>query len=267
MRILFVGDIVGKPGRAVLRRLLPELKARFVPDAVIANAENAAGGFGLTRKVADELFGLGVSALTSGNHVWDKKEVLQVMEGDERILRPANYPPGTPGRGVCRLGFPDGRALWVINLQGRVLMPPVDCPFRAADAILSSIPEGERCIVVDMHAEATSEKRGMGFYLDGRASLVVGTHTHVPTADAEILPKGAGYLTDAGMTGPYASIIGMQVDDSMQRLLLGIPRILNVARGGEAFGGLFADIDEVSGHCVKLEPLFIKLPENEPVPH
>lgn len=259
VRILFIGDIVGKPGRAVLRRLLPELKERYAPEAVVANAENAAGGFGLTRKVADELFSFGVHVLTSGNHVWDKKEVLDVMEGEERILRPANYPPGTPGRGVYRLGFPDGRALWVINLQGRVLMPPVDCPFRTADAILSGIPESEGCILVDMHAEATSEKRGMGFYLDGRASLVVGTHTHVPTADGEILPKGTGYLTDAGMTGPYASIIGMQIEDSMKRLLLGVPCILNVAKGGEAFGGLYADIDNATGRCLKLEPLFIRL--------
>jgi 2',3'-cyclic-nucleotide 2'-phosphodiesterase len=258
VRILFVGDIVGRPGRAVLRRLLPELRARFGPEAIVANAENAAGGFGLTRKVADELFGLGVSVLTSGNHIWDKKEVLEVMDGDGRVLRPANYPPGTPGRGACRFGLPDGRALWVINLQGRVLMPPVDCPFRTADALFSGIPEGERCVLVDMHAEATSEKRGMGFHLDGRASVVVGTHTHVPTADAEILPKGTGYLTDAGMTGPYASVIGMQVEDSMQRLLLGIPRVLNVAKGGEAFGGLYAELDDASGRCLTLQPLFIK---------
>jgi len=260
VRILFVGDIVGKPGRAVLRRLLPELRERYAPEAVVANAENAAGGFGLTRKVVDELFGLGVDVLTSGNHVWDKKEVLDVMEAEKRILRPANYPPGTPGRGAFRLDFGDGRALWVINLQGRVLMPPVDCPFRTADTILAGIPYGERCILVDMHAEATSEKRGMGFYLDGRASLVVGTHTHVPTADGEILPEGTGYLTDSGMTGPYASIIGMQVEDSMKRLLMGVPCILNVAKGGEAFGGLYADLDETTGRCLKLEPLFIRLP-------
>jgi len=262
VRVLFIGDIVGKPGRAAIRHVLPGLRERFSLDAVVANAENAAGGFGLTRKVADELFGLGIHVLTSGNHVWDKKEIVEVMEAEERLLRPANYPPGTPGHGVFRLELPDGRALWVINIQGRVLMPPVDCPFRAADALLASIPADERCILVDMHAEATSEKRGMGFYLDGRASLVVGTHTHVPTADAEILPKGTGYLTDAGMTGPYASIIGMEVGDSMQRLLLGVPRILNVGKGGEALGGLFAELDDATGRCVELDPLFIKLQQN-----
>jgi hypothetical protein len=260
VRVLFIGDIVGRPGRAVLRRLLPELRERYVPDAFVANAENAAGGFGLTRKVVDELFGLGVGVLTTGNHVWDKKEVMQVLSSEDRILRPANYAPGVPGKGSCRLALPDGRALWVVNLQGRVLMPPSDCPFRTADRVLGGIPEGERCILVDMHAEATSEKRAMGLYLDGRASLVVGSHTHVPTADGEVLPGGTGYLTDAGMTGPYSGVIGMRYEDSIARILTGIPRALEVAKGGEAFGGLFAELDDATGRCLRLEPLFIRLP-------
>jgi metallophosphoesterase (TIGR00282 family) len=259
VRVLFVGDIVGRPGRRAVREVLPRLRERWAPDVVVANAENAAGGFGLSRKVAAELFEMGADVLTTGNHVWDKREAIEFIEGQPRILRPANYPDGVPGRGMCRFELGDGRALWVLNLQGRVLMPPVDCPFRRADALLSTIPEGERCVLVDMHAEATSEKRAMGFYLDGRASVVVGTHTHVPTADAEVLPGGTGYLTDAGMTGPYASVIGMQVEDSLQRLLTGMPRILNVAKGDARAAGLFAELDDEAGRCLRVESFVEKV--------
>lgn len=258
MRVLFIGDIVGRPGRHALARLLPELRKRFGLDAVVANAENAAGGFGLTRKVLDELLGYGVDVLTTGNHIWDKKEALQFVDAGIPILRPANYAPGVPGKGLHRHEFHDGRVLWVLNLQGKILMPPVDCPFRAADRILSELPPGERCILVDMHAEATSEKRGMGWYLDGRVSVVVGTHTHVPTADVEILPKGTGYLTDAGMTGPYESVIGMAAEDSLKRLLTGMPTILNVAKGSPRLAGLYAELDDTTGRCVNIESVFLK---------
>jgi 2',3'-cyclic-nucleotide 2'-phosphodiesterase len=258
MRVLFIGDIVGRPGRHALACLLPRLREELGPDAVVANAENAAGGFGLTRKVLEELLGLGVDVLTTGNHIWDKKEALEFVDGKFPLVRPANYPPGVPGKGTHRHQLKDGRALWVVNLQGRVLMPPVDCPFRTADRVFSELPAGERCVLVDMHAEATSEKRGMGAYLDGRASIVVGTHTHVPTADAEILPKGTGYQTDAGMTGPYASVIGMEVRDSLKRMLTGMPTILNVAKGDIRLAGLYAELDDASGRCLDIRSVFRK---------
>jgi hypothetical protein len=258
MRVFFIGDIVGRPGRHALAHLLPELHKRFALDAVVANAENAAGGFGLTRKVLDELLGLGIDVLTTGNHIWDKKEALQFVDAGIPIIRPANYAPGVPGKGIHRHELKDGRVLWVLNLQGKILMPPVDCPFRAADRILSELPPGERCILVDMHAEATSEKRGMGWYLDGRVSVVVGTHTHVPTADAEILPKGTGYQTDAGMTGPYESVIGMAAQDSLKRLLTGMPTLLNVAKGSPRVAGLYAVLDDTTGRCTDIEGVFLK---------
>ncbi len=258
MRILFIGDIVGRPGRAAVRQLLPDLVKRYALDVVVANAENAAGGFGLTRKTVDELFAMGVAVLTTGNHIWDKKDIIDMVQGEPRLLRPDNYAPGVPGRGTCRFVLPDGRVLWVVNLQGKILMPPVDCPFRAVDRILASLPSDERCILVDMHAEATSEKRAMGHYLDGRASVVVGTHTHVPTADAEILPKGTGYQTDAGMTGPYDSVIGMAVEDSLARILSGMPQVLNVAKGNPTLAGLFAELDDASGRCARIESLFLR---------
>ncbi len=258
MRLLFIGDIVGRPGRHAIRHLLPGLRERYGLDVVVANAENAAGGFGLTRKVFEELRELGIDVFTTGNHIWDKKEALEFVDGGLPLVRPANYAPGVPGKGIHRHQLRDGRALWVLNLQGKILMPPVDCPFRTADRVLAELPVGEKCLLVDMHAEATSEKRGMGFYLDGRASVVVGTHTHVPTADAEILPKGTGYQTDAGMTGPYASVIGMAVEDSLKRMLSGMPTILNVAKDGAALAGLYAELDDVSGRCINLESVFLK---------
>jgi len=263
VRVLFIGDIVGRPGRQALRALLPGLRQRFRPDAVIANAENAAGGFGITSKVADELFGLGVDALTTGNHIYDKREVLPLLAGDSRILRPLNYSPECPGRGAARLPLADGSALWVVSVQGKVLMPPVACPFRALDAFWAELPPGDRCVLIDIHAEATSEKRALGFYMDGRASVVVGTHTHVATADAEILPGGTGYLTDAGMTGPYASVIGMEVGDSTRRILTGMPTILNVAKGDPRVAGLFAEVDGATGRCAALESFVLKSPAKD----
>jgi len=258
VRVLFIGDIVGRPGRQALKALLPGMRERFRPDVVVANAENAAGGFGITSKVADELFDLGLDALTSGNHIYDKREILPLLEGDSRILRPLNYPPECPGHGAVRLPLPDGSALWVVSIQGKVLMPPVACPFRALDAFWETLPAGDRCVLVDFHAEATSEKRALGLYMDGRASVVIGTHTHVATADAEILPAGTGYLTDAGMTGPYASVIGMDVGDSTRRILTGMPTILNVAKGDPRVAGLFAEIDPATGRCTALESFVLK---------
>lgn len=258
MRVLFIGDIVGRPGRMVLESQLPALAEEFRPDAVVANAENAAGGFGLTVKVAKELAGMGIAAFTSGNHIWDKREAVGLLDGEFPVLRPHNYAPGNPGNGVRRVPVSGGRALWVVNLQGRVLMPPVDCPFRCADAVFEALPPSEPCVLVDFHAEATSEKRAMGWYLDGRASAVIGTHTHVPTADEQVLPKGTAYLTDVGMTGAYASVIGMEVQDSLDRLLLGTPRLFNVAGGDPALAGVLLDVDDRTGKCARMERLFRK---------
>jgi 2',3'-cyclic-nucleotide 2'-phosphodiesterase len=258
MRVLFLGDIVGRTGRQVLARQLPTLAEEFRPDAVVVNGENAAGGFGLTAKIVQELAGLGVHAITTGNHVWDKREAHGLLEGEYPLMRPHNYPPGNPGSGLRRLSIPGGRALWIFNIQGRVLMPPVDCPFRCADDTLPGLPPSEPCILVDFHAEATSEKRAMGWYLDGRVSAVIGTHTHVPTADEEVLPKGTGYLTDAGMTGGYASVIGMEFQDSLDRMLLGTPRLLNVAEGDPAVSGVLLDLDDKTGRCTKVARVFRK---------
>jgi metallophosphoesterase (TIGR00282 family) len=230
-------------------------------DAVIANAENGAGGFGLTEKVVRELRDAGVHVLTTGNHIWDKREGIPLLESENAVLRPHNYPSGNPGRGTHRLKISDDQILWVLNLQGRIFMPPLECPFRCADAFLERKPDVERCVLVDFHAEATSEKRALGFYLDGRVSAVIGTHTHVQTADEEILPKGTGYLSDAGMTGPYRSVIGTRYEDSLHRMMMGTPKALNVAKENAAVAGVFLELDDVSGRCLSIERLFLR--ENE----
>ncbi len=253
VNILFFGDIVGKPGRHALASVIGGLRRRYGADAVIANGENAAGGFGLTAKVIQDLFNLGVDVITTGNHIWDKKEALQLLKGEERVIRPLNFAPECPGRGVVRLELAGGKVLRVANLQGKVMMPPIACPFRAIDQFLDEVPSGEKCLLVDFHAEATSEKRAMGFYLDGRASLVIGTHTHVQTNDAEILPKGTGYISDAGMTGSFASVIGMDVEDSTRRILTGMPVLLNVAKGNAKAAVVFAEVDDATGRCVAIE--------------
>lgn len=263
MRLVFIGDIVGRPGRHAVRALLPLLRQRFDPHAVVANAENAAGGFGLTAKVVKELFDAGVDVLTTGNHIFDKREGAELLGREPRILRPLNYAPECPGSGAYRMDLGPEGALWVVDLQGKVMMPPIACPFRAAEAFWAGLPAGDRCVLVDFHAEATSEKRALGHYLDGRAGVVVGTHTHVPTADGEILPGGTAYLTDAGMTGPYASVIGMEVADSTRRLLTGMPTLLNVAKGDVRLGGLYAELDPETGRCVAFQSFVERVPPAE----
>jgi len=242
MRILFIADIVGKPGRQAAARLVPFLGREKGPfDFVIANCENAAGGKGMTEKVMEELFSMGIDALTSGNHIWDKKEFIPVLEGEPRVIRPANYPPGTPGQGHCIIEK-KGRKLLVLNLQGRVFMPPIDCPFRKAEEILEqadSLP-----VLVDFHAEATSEKRTLGLYLDGKVSAFLGTHTHVQTADEEILPEGTAYISDVGMTGPHLSAIGMELDSVLEKFLTGLPSRFQVASEGIRMNAVIVDIDE-----------------------
>lgn len=250
MKILFIGDIMGKPGRKVLKNLLPEIKHEYGPfDFKIANAENAAGGFGLTEKVMEELFDMGLDCLTSGNHIWDKKEFLPVLDGEKRILRPANYPDGCQGIGNTVFSV-KGIEVAVVNLQGRVFMTPIDCPFKKADEILEKLETP--VVIVDFHAEATSEKKALGLYLDGRVSCVIGTHTHVQTADEQILPGGTAYITDAGMTGGQAGVIGMDKKSVFHRFLTGTPSKFEVCNDNIEVQGLVIEIDPNSGKSLSV---------------
>ncbi len=256
MRVLFIGDMVGKPGRAMVAQALPELRRELGPfDFVLANGENAAAGRGLTKKVMDELFRMGIDGLTSGNHIWDKKEFLPVLDEEPFVLRPANYPKGCPGSGSALLRK-KGKTLRVLNLQGRVFMPPLDCPFRKADEMLE---ENETlCVFVDFHAEATSEKRAFFHYLDGRVSCIVGTHTHVQTADEEVLPGGTAVITDAGMTGGHAGVIGMEVEGTLCRFLNGLPSKFEVCQKDIWLKGLLVDLDDETGRALGVERISLK---------
>ena len=249
MRILMIGDVIGKPGRDAVRALLPDLKHEKSIDFVICNGENTAGGYGITAETAAELLDSGVDVLTSGNHIWDKKEIIPFMEEGLPLIRPANY-PDAPGRGYIQMG-----GVTVINLMGRVFMASLDCPFRAADALLEKMQEegGSKVIIVDFHAEATSEKQAMGWYLDGRVSAVLGTHTHVGTVDAKILPKGTAYVTDVGMTGPRDSVIGSEVDTVLERFLTSMPNRLAVAAGPCVLNSALMDVDEETGKASLIE--------------
>ncbi|MGC2433085.1 MAG: TIGR00282 family metallophosphoesterase, partial [Desulfobaccales bacterium] len=229
MNILFIGDIVGNPGRRAVEELLPRLVDQYFIDLVVANGENASGGIGITPAVADQLFSYGIDVLTSGNHIWKHKEILPYLEETDRLLRPANYPPETPGRGYAVVETAAGEQVGVINLEGRVFMNTIDCPFRTVDRILGLLPKELKVILVDMHAEATSEKQALGWFLDGRVSAVVGTHTHVQTADGRVLPGGTGYLSDAGMTGPVDSVIGMKREIILERFWSQLPQPFKVA--------------------------------------
>lgn len=257
MRILFVADVIGSPGRKVVKGLLPLVREEHGATAVILNGENSAGGFGITPEVVGEFLGLGIDVITTGNHVWDKREILPVLEKQTRLLRPANYPPGNPGRGLTIVEVGSIR-LAVLNLQGRVFMGPIDDPFRAADALLSEITGRADLVVVDFHAEATSEKQALGWYLDGRVAAVVGTHTHVQTADERVLPGGTAYITDMGLTGSLGGIIGMKAEISIQRQLL--------QRRGERMQpadtdlhlqGVVVEVDESTGRARSIERLSI----------
>ncbi|HOO64104.1 MAG TPA: TIGR00282 family metallophosphoesterase [Synergistaceae bacterium] len=257
MRILFIGDLMGRSGREAMGSLLPHIKTDRGPlDFVIVNGENAAGGFGLTRKVMDEIFGFGADCITGGNHTWDKKEFLPVLDEEARVLRPANYPPGCPGSGTVVLEK-KGKRLRVINLQGRVYMPPLDCPFRKADALLEE--NDALCVFVDFHAEATSEKRALFHYLDGRVSCVVGTHTHIQTADEEILPGGTAVITDAGMTGGHGGVIGMEVEGTLSRFLNGLPSKFEVCSRNVQLRGLLAEVDDETGRALSVERIAMPL--------
>jgi 2',3'-cyclic-nucleotide 2'-phosphodiesterase len=248
MRILFIGDIVGSPGREIVAKHLAEIVARERADLVIINGENSAAGFGITPKIADELLALGADVITGGNHSWDKKEIQEYIPNEPRLLRPANFPK-SPGRGLYVGTSRDGVRYAVLNLQGRVFMTQLDCPFRTADAELAKIPSDVKVIFVDMHAEATSEKQAMGWHLDGRVSVVVGTHTHVATADERVLPNGTAFITDVGMTGPHESVIGMDRAAMVKRFLDSMPTRFEVALGDVRINGILADVDEATGRA------------------
>jgi 2',3'-cyclic-nucleotide 2'-phosphodiesterase len=258
MKVIVIGDIVGKPGRKVLLASLKRLKERYEAEFVVANAENAAEGAGIVPRVGDEILGAGVDVMTSGNHIYDKKDVIKYIENEPRLLRPANYASDTPGRGVWLGSTQSGTPVAVINVQGRVFMPPTDCPFRTADRLIAEIGNRASVIIVDHHAEATSEKQAMGRYLDGRVSVVVGTHTHVQTADEQILPNGTAYLTDLGMTGPYDSIIGVESHLVINRFLRGMPTRFETATGDARLCGVVVDIDERTGKAISIERLQVK---------
>jgi len=253
MRILFLGDVVGKPGRFAVRDQLPSLRRDRGVDFVIANAENASGGVGLTVKGAEELFRAGVDVLTSGNHIWRHREIYPRLDQEPRLLRPANYPPGAPGRGAGVFATTSGEKIAVLNLLGRTFMEPVDCPFRAADALLAALPPEPRVRLVDFHAEATSEKLCLGFWLDGRVSAVIGTHTHVQTNDARVLPGGTATLCDAGMCGVQASALGMDPGNVLDRFLTTLPQRFKLAKGEPELRGAVVDADVATGAATGIE--------------
>ena len=255
VRILYIGDIFGRPGRSIVKERLPDLVAEFAPNLILANGEKAAAGFGITPHLVDELLGLGITVLTTGNHIWDKKEIFPYLaeHPDGPLLRPANYPPQVPGRGLYVGRTRAGLDYAVINLQGRVFMPPIDCPFRTVDNLLEMVPETVKIRFVDMHAEATSEKLAMGWYLNGRVTAMLGTHTHVPTADEKVLPGGTAYITDLGMTGPYESVIGVEKDTVIRKFLSQIPERFEVAKGDVRLCGVLVEADPLTGHAFSIK--------------
>ena len=253
MKVILIGDVVGRPGRKALVANLKRLRDQHEAEFVVANVENAAEGAGMSPKIGEEILGAGVDVMTSGNHIYDKKEVIAYIENEPRLLRPANYAPETPGRGVWLGSTQSGTPVAVINLQGRVFMQPSDCQFRAADRLLSEVSSRARVILIDHHAEATSEKQALARYVDGRASVVVGTHTHVQTADEQILKGGTGYITDMGMTGPYESIIGVQSELVISRFLRGMPTRFETATDDARMCGVVVEIDERTGNATGIE--------------
>jgi len=257
MRLLFVGDVVGKPGRRALARLLPRLVDEQRADYVVVNIENAAGGFGVTPDVLDELAELPIHCYTTGNHVWDKKEVVELFAREPRLLRPANYPDGNPGRGVHVGETAAGVKVATLHLEGQVFMKNLESPFRAAERLVAELPGDVRVRFLDFHAEATSEKQALGIFLDGKVSAVVGTHTHVPTADERVLPGGTAFLTDVGMTGPYEGVIGFKADRVLQRFLLQTPSSFEVAKRDVRLAAAVVEVDETSGRARGIERLLV----------
>jgi metallophosphoesterase (TIGR00282 family) len=261
IRLLFIGDIVGRPGRDLIKHGLPAIVDYHSVDFVIANAENAAAGFGITREIGEQLLDAGVDVMTSGNHIWDKREALDYIGIEPRLLRPANYPAGVPGNGSYVARSKSGVSVGVINVMGRVFMLNIDDPFAVVLRSIEALKSRTRVIFVDFHAEATSEKLAMGWHLDGRVTAVVGTHTHVQTADERILPKGTAYLTDAGMTGPHDSIIGVEVEPALARFLTALPTKFETATGNPRLNGVLVEADEQTGRAVDIERLSYSLDE------
>ena len=269
MRLLFLGDIVGRPGRLAVQERLPTLREAWKLDCVVINGENSAGGFGITEAICDEILAAGADVVTLGNHSWDQREALVFITRQDRLVRPANYPPGTPGRGAAVVEARNGARVLVVNVMGRLFMDALDDPFAAAERELSACPLGEvaDAVVVDVHAEATSEKQAMAYFLDGRASLVVGTHTHVPTSDTRILPGGTAYQSDAGMCGDYDSILGMQKDEPVRRFLQKTPGArLEPATGEGTLSGVAVEIDDATGLAKAVWPVRIGPHLGEAVP-
>ncbi|GGJ22691.1 metallophosphoesterase [Paenibacillus hunanensis] len=254
IKVIFIGDIVGSTGRKAIKSSLPRLKSKYNPDMIIANAENSASGRGVTRKIANELFEQGVHGITMGNHTWDNREIFEFIDDEARMVRPANFPPDTPGRGytIIKNG---GKQLAIINLQGRTFLPAIDCPFRKVDEILDELKGKTNAILVDFHAEATSEKIAMGWHLEGRASMVVGTHTHVQSNDDTILPGGTAYQTDVGMVGSYEGVLGMQRDAVLYKFQTQLPARFQVCEGKWHFHAVYVDIDDVTGRAKKIEKI------------
>jgi metallophosphoesterase (TIGR00282 family) len=261
VRILFVGDIVGKAGRETLRKGLPGLVAHHFADAVVVNGENAAAGHGITREIAEEFFDWGVDVITTGNHVWARRETLDYIGTEPRLLRPANYPAGAPGNGSYVARLADGRTLGVINAMGRVFMDHLDNPFEVVFRELAAVAPRARVVLVDFHAEATSEKQAMGWHLDGRVTAVIGTHTHVQTADERILLKGTAFLADAGMTGAHDAVIGMEIEPAMQRFVTGIPARFEAATANPRLNGVVIEADDETGRAVDIERISYGLDE------
>lgn len=260
MRLLFIGDIVGRSGRTIVHERLPKLVRDWKLDLVVANGENSAGGFGITEAIYRELLEAGVDAVTLGNHAWDQKEALVFIERAPRLIRPTNYPAGTPGRGAAAIEAKNGARILVVNVMGRIFMDPLDDPFAAVDRELMASPlgKGADAIIVDVHGEATSEKQAMGFFCDGRASLVIGTHTHVPTADLRVLPGGTAFMSDVGMTGDFNSVIGMAKDEPMQRFLTRVSSArFEPATGPATLCAVAVETDPATGLAARVAPVRI----------
>ncbi len=260
MKVLFVGDIVGSAGRKALKENLPQLKSKVRPDIIIVNGENAAGGKGITAAIANEFFEQGVHGITMGNHTWDNKDIFDWIDSERRIVRPANYPAGTPGNGYMTVAN-GSKELTVVNVMGRSFLPPLDCPFRTMDDILTKIKKKSKCILVDVHAEATSEKLALGWYLDGKVSAVVGTHTHVQTNDAQLLPSGTAYVTDVGMTGSREGILGMEREAVIRKFITQLPVRFTADDGKYQFHAAAIDMDEATGRASKIQ--LIRIYEDE----
>jgi metallophosphoesterase (TIGR00282 family) len=262
MRILFIGDIVGRPGRQAIHRVLEKVIADYGVEFTIANGENAAGGMGITPAIATEILDEGVDVLTSGNHIWAKKEILPFLNEEPRLLRPANYPPGVPGRGIGVYNVNNGGKVGVLNLEGRVFMKHLDCPFRVGEREVAVLRKETNIIIVDFHAEATSEKMAMGWFLSGKTSAVLGTHTHVQTSDERILDEGTAYITDVGMTGPLASVIGIRKEVALERLLTQIPWKFDVATEEIELQGVVVEVDSETGKSRNIQRIRVPLNAN-----